>query len=568
MYELFDLRMDCDLSGRKKITEDYVKKLKAHSSYPYFSNYDKNVFKVVKNNSRYYLLLISTYVTVEKRKINMDSNEVTFKLRIFNGTEYVSETVSSAVLSKQKISLLLTFGVRFEEKNAELLSNYLMFSEAHAANQKVYSKLGWNNINGQLCFRGNKVYTAEKVLDDCCYEGSFNIKSKGEFKNWVGMVKNEVIGNTPMEWVLALGFASPLLALLDDAYQLGSILFSLSGASSTGKTTAAMLASSVWGSPVINEGTMLSYNATRLSLEETLANANGLTACIDEVAMADSKDFTKLMYTFCSGSSRRKLNGDSTLKEVKKYSNIILSTAEFDILTEHSPEGLEARVFELNEKYTLSADNSEKIKNAVLNNYGMAGSIFLEQLVKKQYSEIEKKYKMIKETLASQSKESRLTVRMASKLAVVILTAMYMNEIFQGFFRLNCDEIKKFACNLINRNALRENPEENLIQVLLYDVKANGYKYGGANDENDKISNCIGMVQNTKDYTKICIIKNYFEDLMNKNNINNYRCILNKLKNEKILKTDSDGRLTYRIKVRRTNQKVAYYCFMLPNSPT
>ena len=121
------------------------------------------------------------------------------------------------------------------------------------------------------------------------------------------MVKEQISGNTSLELALVLGFASPVLSLLNDSYDIGSLVFNFSNTSSKGKTTAAMLAASVFSNPAMNKGTLITYNATENAIIETISSMNSLTVGLDEVGMSSFRDFSKLLYAICSGTSKKKI---------------------------------------------------------------------------------------------------------------------------------------------------------------------------------------------------------------------------------------------------------------------
>ncbi len=222
-------------------------------------------------------------------------------------------------------------------KLASSLIKHLLQSMQNAPTEYLYQRLGWEQREEHLIFKGHKVISEDNNYNNYTYSGDLDITPKGSLKVWLDMVKIEVIGDTPLTFVLALGFASLILALLSEKYDLGCIVFNLSNFSSRGKTTATMLATSVFSNPRINKGTLKSFYATENVLTEFVSNCSGITVAPDEVSLNTSKSFERCLYALCSGTSKQRLNGYSTSKEDRKFSPVIVTTAEFDILDENSP---------------------------------------------------------------------------------------------------------------------------------------------------------------------------------------------------------------------------------------
>ena len=228
----------------------------------------------------------------------------------------------------------------------------MLVSEQHADTIESYTQLGWIDINGTKAFKSNRLIAQGDSKKEAKYLGNLDIEPKGDRDKWFDMIKSEVIGNIPLTTVMLAGFASPILGYLNQQYDLGSILFNLSNSSSKGKTTAAMLATSVFGNPAIDKSTMITFNATSNALVSFASKCNSHTIALDEAIISTASDVTKQLYTLCAGRDKLRLNTDSELKEVSSFSSFIISTAEFDLIPDSATNGIRARVFELNDIFT------------------------------------------------------------------------------------------------------------------------------------------------------------------------------------------------------------------------
>lgn len=549
--------------GCKEISNAIYKKLSLQPSFPYFPIENKWIAKVYTKKDKHYLLSVSTFVEVTQKTIDIDTNEIRLCITLYNGYKLTKQDFPSDILHTQGIKELLKYGVRYEEKMRDDLIRYLMISEQGAPIKKVYTSLGWHNQGDKLRFKGASFHTKKGVLKNYAYGGKLLLTPKGDFEQWVKMVNTELIepDNIPLQFILALGFSGPILSLMNDEFELGSVIFSISGYSSKGKTTSAILATSAFSCPVMDKGTLISYYSTSNGLIKTLENCNGMTVAIDEAATNPSKGSADhLLYTMAAGVSKRRMEGSLKLQDMQRFSSIILSTAEFNLLNERSPDGLRARVFEIDEPLTRSAESSNIIKNVALNNYGHAGGYYLKHLVKQSCSDIKNKYTEGINKLVSISEHSDLSYRMATKLSAPVTAVEYFNEAFEGIMQLNYEKILYFNAEIINRNANKKSPEEKLLNLVFEDYAVNGYKY--AKSASEWSDGCIGIVKSNMDYTYICVLRSYFEKLMETNSIANSDIILRALKKQGLLDSYNDH-LCKKITIKK--QQLPFYIFIYKN---
>lgn len=228
--------------------------------------------------------IICNRVEVVKKLFYPETKQtkVVIEISSMNGSN--SMEFSCDVFTEQGVNVLLNYGLRFIKSDIPDLINYLIESERKAPLEYRYTSTGWHDTNNGIGFMLDKLYIDGVVQNDSRYAGDLKLEQKGKLKDWISVVKEEVIGKVPLEFVLLLGFSAPLLALLNDSnYDLGSVVFNLANFSSKGKTTAVMLATSVFSNPVSNKGTLVTYNATDNALMNILAKSDGLTIGIDEI---------------------------------------------------------------------------------------------------------------------------------------------------------------------------------------------------------------------------------------------------------------------------------------------
>ena len=511
--------------------------------------------------------IISNYACVTKRFFNVENNQTELELNIFNGCSFITQKFPSSIMTEQGVNELFNYGLRVQKANISDFIQYLMLTEEKAETVYCYQSTGWLQIDNNPAFKLKYLYENGTCIKNYSYVGSLNLSSHGKFSKWADMINTEVVGNTALEFVLMLGFSSPILALLNETnYDLGSIIFNLSNSSSKGKTTSTMLATSVFSNPVCNKGTLITHHATDNALVSMLSNCNGLTIGIDEAAISkhNGNGYSNLLYTICSGCSKLRLNGDSSMKHIQTFSCIVITTAEYDIINDDSPDGIKARVFELTDSLTVSAENSDNIKNAIMNNYGHAGKKFIKALTAYSCSDIIKAYENSKEEITGHIKKiGNLGKRMISKLAVVYLATSLFNIIFSDYFTIDEDKMLNYICSVIERCGVEYSGKERLINAVKSEILNNRYKY-----ERNRLSNlddCPCAIVSGNGYSDIYITENTFKELMKNSNITNYKRILKDLKQENILICEKD-RLVERIRISKAiEQRINCYHFRLIN---
>lgn len=534
------------------------------NTFPYIKS-KKWLSKVIDVKDITFLFTFGTAVWVKEKLIDIDTDQVYLKIGYRLG-EHEKETVyDSTILNQWGVKELLKDGIRFYDRNASDLVNYLIMDEENAPIRYTYSKLGWQITDDSIIFKSGSIHDTNGTTD-AQYIGKLELTPKGDLNTWIKMIHEEVISNTPLEFVMLLGFSSPILSYLNTKFDLGAMMFNLSNRTSKGKTTAAMLATSVFSNPLLNKGAAITYNATENSLIQYISACQGHTVVLDEVAISGSSDFSRLMYTICNGRSKMRLNGDATQKPVHEFNSIIISTAEFDLLNDDSPSGLKARVFEIKDELTRSAKNSDNIKRCIIENYAVAGGPFIETVFK-NIDNITADYEKDKGFLISKCKKIReLSERIFSKLAIILTTARYFNTTFHAC-QIDIESLAKYILHLEENISENTNPEERFLEIIKQEYAKNNHKYITKKYSNTAPidytpSNCIGAIIISRDYTEIQMVESEFNRIISVYKLVSFKSILKNLKAIGVLQSEKD-RLFKRIVLLKELGKQKCFCFRL-----
>lgn len=558
--------------------------LKTH----YIVDKENNFIGVVKKNKySYEIRYIMTYCKVLRKIIDVTTKQIKIEYEYNNGIEIDTVKLDGESLSKFGLKTLFSYGVRFNETDIDEVNKYLMNTDMKAEIVYGYSKLGWDKIDNSLVFRYNNLIANEQLSKEYIYNGSLCLNHKGTLDEWCNMIQNEVCGNIPMTYLLMASFSSPLLSMLNYTHDFGSVLFCLCNSSSKGKSTTAMLCASIYSSPVLNKGVAISFNGTENALQEFLSQINGLSVVFDELGASTISNLERVLYSFCLGRSKLRLNGDASLQDVKEFSSVIFTTSEISFISEKSMDGIKTRVFQIEDTLTKNAQNSDNIKNVVMQNYGVAGNEYLQMLVNKGQEIIEADYQKYKDmliknskkldeklqvkgsniltdsTLAAYEQKKRLTDRILSKLAIVVQAAEYAKELFN--FNIEISDMIDYSLNLTNAIESAQTPEDELLTIVHEDFVKNIRKYkmnypfalkifgkrkAEAIDYNSINIGYVGLIRlsASDNYYEICVAKNYFEQLMKNNQISDFRKRLKNLRASGILVAEKD-RLVAREKI-------------------
>ena len=566
----------CKEFKKLKLTDDEFKTIQdLCNPPPYYVNKDTWLIGRLETDRKtfeHYLVYFATYFEVSCKEIDMDTGIARTAIRYYNGLDVVESTFSSDIFTKFGIKELFQRGIRFSERDSEYALDYLIKSESQAPIRKSFTKHRFLLEDGKLKYFYNRLIGDKQHLQDYIYRGSMDLNPTGNLDVWLEMVRNEVIGNPNLEFVLMASFSSAILSVLNLQFDFGSIMLHLANHSSKGKTTAAMLAASVWSNPLLNRGTAISYNATENALTDFVSSCNGLCVVLDESAVNQTSNLQKLLYELTLGRSKMRLNGDGSQKDIKAFSSVIISTSEVNFISDESLNGIKARVFEVKGQLTKSAENADRIKNVIIQNYALAGEPFLIYLTSRGLNNIVGDYNQVKDELCKQYEDSyfsnveaSLIPRILSKFSILLLASCY----FEAIFKIEIDSKKLFDYLLKSAQNVEMSPtvENKIVDIVFSDITENSTKYYDYPDVvqyADKVSPLYGLIRESREegFNEACILDKHFDKLMTSNGFTKteYNRSLRILRKNGVFISQPD-RLRTKIPISRNRPESMYYVF-------
>ncbi len=228
----------------------------------------------------------------------------------------------------------------------------------------------------QVLLRGNAALKKDAVA------------TRGDFEEWKQVINGayNYPGQEALQYQVLLGFASPLFALFKE---LGGItVYAHSEGSGVGKTTAQRAALSVWGN--WQELQMAEGKTTVNALQVLMGTYHNLPVLFDELTNQSYEEASRLVFDTSSGRAKAKLNRDGSLKEnVHNWSTIMMASGNNTItekLANHrlnaSAEIARAFEFTVTNCSKLSPNEARDLFPKLLDNYGHAGIVFMDYVVR------------------------------------------------------------------------------------------------------------------------------------------------------------------------------------------
>lgn len=286
---------------------------------------------------------------------------------------------------------LLSRGLLYYRRHKNLLLDYIMNSVPKKTILAV-SKTGWYASN--IFILHNKVIGAKDVIfqSDHIVESHFSVS--GTVESWINAIGTKCVDNIPLMISVALALAGPVFGKLN-ILSTGGIHWY--GDSSLGKTTAALVAASIYGDhKFIN-----SWNSTKNGIEGLALCRNDTLIILDEIDEANAQDVGANVYQIFNGQGKQRANKLGNARDVNKWRTPVISTGERSLINVMNEAKIPPNAghlirmlnVEANFKFGIfnnlhgfasGKDLSNFLKEQTQFHYGAIGPEFIEHLIKEQ----------------------------------------------------------------------------------------------------------------------------------------------------------------------------------------
>jgi uncharacterized protein (DUF927 family) len=302
-----------------------------------------------------------------------------------------------SLLTKEKMRDVLTkHGVIALPKELDSIMAYLASSIRNL--QKMFSadrtrnQMGWTPDDKGFVV-GEIEYTAEGAR--LAPAGSATramapaLTAKGSLEEWSKIAN---FYNRPgMEahaLALFFGMGAPLLRMIGGMEVRGAAINLMSNKSGTGKTTVQMVINSMFGHP---SALLMKKTDTMASKMQWLGTLNTIAATMDEVTNITDADLSEMIYDIPQGRGKHRMESQSNRMRANTISwmtFVIMSSNSslYDKLSNHktTSDGELRRLIELRitRPENISKQESDAVFGKLSENYGMAGPVFMQYVLK------------------------------------------------------------------------------------------------------------------------------------------------------------------------------------------
>ncbi len=209
-------------------------------------------------------------------------------------------------------------------KARNLLVNFLTGVHVEARARAV-SATGWYGSAFVLPDGAIGQQNGERVIlqTSGSVDHAFNVR--GTLDDWKAEVARYAAGNSRLVLAISTAFAAALVGPCGE--ESGGI--HLRGPSSIGKTTALMLAGSVWGGG--DQKYVRAWRATSNGLEAVATSHNDALLCLDELAQLGGREAGEVAYMLANGAGKSRASRDAMLRKPAKWRLLFLSSGEIGL---------------------------------------------------------------------------------------------------------------------------------------------------------------------------------------------------------------------------------------------
>lgn len=215
-------------------------------------------------------------------------------------------------------------GVMSDRKSRERVANYLQFSGKQTQYQ-IRHTTGWKGENyffpsGEIITPNDHERPKIIYMGDTSKADEYRVS--GSLNDWQDNIARYAVGNSRLMLALGTAFAAPLLRVL----HMENGGFHLFGDSRDGKSTAAYVGASVWGS----RESKVSWNSTALAIINSACARNDCFMMLDEIGeQKDTRIVAQAAYSLGNGQNKGQSEKDRNQnRPTINFKTLFFSTGE------------------------------------------------------------------------------------------------------------------------------------------------------------------------------------------------------------------------------------------------
>jgi hypothetical protein len=303
----------------------------------------------------------------------------------------------TTLFTKDKLrDLLVKNGVVAYGKQLDVLMAYFASTirklQSQFSANKTRNQMGWTS-DGTGFVIGELEYTAQGTKLAPPASGTRQLaaafKPMGALAEWKSIVNfYDRPGLEPHALTLFAGFGSPLLKFIGGKTVKGALIHLKHNGSGSGKSTAQMVANSIFGNP---DELLMKQDDTYASKMHMLGMMNSLVYTIDEITNEKPENLSSLAYGVTNGRGRHRMESQSNTLRVNNttWQNFTVTSGNASIVDKlqqlkSTADGELKRTIEISvPRYTdATKEEIDSVFNKLNTNYGVAGPVFIDYVLR------------------------------------------------------------------------------------------------------------------------------------------------------------------------------------------
>ena len=356
---------------------------------------------------------------------NIETGEEKVKLLYYkpNKKEWKELKVDKNVINnKQSIVTLGNKGLPINSNNSSEWVNFLSMLEYENYDKiltlQTIDRLGWVDDKTFIPFINKDV-----ILDTDENSMSWlkGYRKSGTLKTWIETMK-ELRNNNIFRLVLASGFVPPLLRYIGSR----TFIVNVWGASRSGKSASLYASLSAWGNP---EELKVTFNSTLVGFERLFTLFSNIVLGINEKQVSHNKQlFETFIYMLNEGKSKLRGRKEGGLDKNLKFSTIAITTGEEPLVDINHHSGAKNRVLDIYGKPFDNEQQAKKIYKVTKTEFGTAGPVFIENLIKEYasngYKDLAEEYDKIEEKISNLVSKNTISSYIQAVASIVLADSL------------------------------------------------------------------------------------------------------------------------------------------------
>lgn len=565
--------MNGDAQLVKDDIEAKVAKISANMPSGYFVKGDV-ILKETHKDKTPSMERICDFMAVENISRDSETQELVLTLIYKSGADgFLEKKVPASLLNSRSIEELSNFGLDISSQNKILVNAYLIASRKVLKSEIHFREYGWIEIDGQRVFAADRVITPSGEFSNAKLDGDIDLSPKGHHYKLNDKdlpIYHDMLNNENLQLALALGLSAAILPVIRTKYtDLNAMIYSLTGFSSSGKTSAAKLALSVAGRPSGKNSLFGTWSSTLNAVSARLNGNFGVPILFDEVSEYRGNDLTSIVYNISDGKQKSRLMKNGQQQPQKFWCTAVLSTGESPLLgMTTGNEGLYNRCLEFsNVEWTSSAEQSDRVKFFAEKNNGYWTDDLITSIYKDQNLDVgDNKILDIFDDMKKRAEKiivaNEFQSRLAARVAVIGTTAKLINE-YLGF-PMDADKIQELTVGACSLDVVTDLAEKSYGEILSKLVQMQQELVLKSSNER--------MFRDTKGYLvydrkrktlKIDVLETVMKDILISLGYESPTQVLKRLKSKDYIETDGD-RLTKRTMFE--GQRIKFITIVIPDN--